>query len=133
MTPAKAKAMALGWAVAVFLSACGGSDGSESATPDPASLEKGRAVCEGFFDDLRATPERVEQAREASPRLGTVLESFANVVAERDAGETPVEELEARANMALGGLEIVCADEFGVVPPASYADAPADPTPVTTG
>ncbi|MBW3548689.1 MAG: hypothetical protein KY452_11215 [Actinobacteria bacterium] len=133
MTPAKA--MALGWAVVLFLSACGGSSNeSESTAPDPAAVEKGRAVCAGFFDDLRATPERVEQARQASPRLGSVLESFAAVVAERDAGVTPVEELEARANMAKAGLEIVCADEFGVVPPAGYADPPpADPTPVAAG
>ncbi|MDP9021085.1 MAG: hypothetical protein M3N25_09830 [Actinomycetota bacterium] len=130
MTPAKA--MALGWVVVVLLSACSGSpDGSGAATSEPASLEKGRAVCEGFFDDLRASPQRVEQAREASPRLGSVMESFAEVVAERDAGETPVEELEVRVNMARAGLEIVCADEFGVVPPAGYADPPPDdPSPV---
>ncbi len=134
MTPA-AKAMALGWAVVVFLSACSdASNGSGSARPDPASVEKGRAVCAGFFDDLRATPERVEQAREASPQLGAIMERFAEVVAERDAGVTPVEELEARANMAKAGLEIECADDFGVVPPAGYADPPPDdPTPVTSG
>lgn len=130
MTPAKA--MALGWAVVVFLSACSGSSNeSGSAAPDPASVEKGRAVCAGFFEDLKATPERVEQAREAGPQLGSILERFAELVAERDAGVTPVEELQARANMAKAGLEIVCADEFGVVPPAGYADPPpADPTPV---
>ena len=134
MTPAKA--MALGWAVVVFLSACGSdaSNGSGSATPDPASVEKGRAVCAGFFDDLKATPERVDQAREASPELGSIMQRFAEVVAERDAGVTPVEELEARANMAKSGLEIVCADDFGVVPPAGYADPPPDdPTPVKSG
>ena len=132
MAPA-AKAMALGWAVVVLLSACSGASDGSGATPDPASLEKGRAVCEGFFDDLRATPERVEQAREASPQLGAIMERFAEVVAERDAGVTPVEELEARANMAKAGLEIVCADQFGVVPPAGYADPPPDdPTPVAS-
>ncbi len=131
MTPAKA--MALGWAVVVFLSACGGSSKeSASAGPDPASVEKGRAICAGFFDDLQPTPERVEQARQVSPQLGSVLATFAELRAEYDAGVTPVEELKARANMAKAGLEIVCADEFGVVPPAGYADPPpADPTPVS--
>ena len=131
MTPAKA--MALGWAVVVFLSACGGSSNeSGSAGPDPGSVEKGRAICEEFFDDLQATPERVEQARQASPRLGSVLATFAELRAEYDAGVTPVEELQARANMAKAGLEIVCADEFGVVPPPGYADPPpTDPTPVS--
>lgn len=129
---APAKAMALGLAMVAFLSACSdSSSGSDAATPDAASLEAGRDVCHGFFGDLRATPARVEQAQEASPRLGSVLQSFAAVVAERNAGTTPTEELEARANMAKSALEIVCRDEFNVVPPEGYADPPpADPTPV---
>jgi hypothetical protein len=130
-----AKAVTLGFSLAALLSACSPApEDPDPATPGPAAVEQGRAVCEGFFDDLRATPARVEQARDASPRLGAVLETFAEVVAERDAGSTPVEELEARANMAKSALEIVCEDEFGVQPPPGYAEAPTDdPMPVPSG